>query len=63
MLFIVSDVQLRTSNGSTTDIVIERADGVKCERCWRVVTSVSTDPAWAGICERCQDALAQPTNA
>ncbi|HET9831327.1 MAG TPA: isoleucine--tRNA ligase [Vicinamibacterales bacterium] len=63
MLFIVSDVQLRTSNGSTTDIVIERADGVKCERCWRVVKSVSTDPAWAGICERCQDALAQPTNA
>jgi len=63
MLFIVSDVQLRASNGSTTDIVIERADGVKCERCWRVVTSVSTDPAWAGICERCQDALAQPTNA
>jgi isoleucyl-tRNA synthetase len=63
MLFIVSDVQLRASNGSTTDIVIERADGVKCERCWRVVKSVSTDPAWAGICERCQDALAQPTNA
>jgi isoleucyl-tRNA synthetase len=63
MLFIVSDVQLRAGNGSTTDIVIERADGVKCERCWRVVTSVSTDPAWAGICERCQDALAQPTNA
>jgi len=62
MLFIVSDVQLR-AGGDTTGIVIERADGVKCERCWRVVTSVSTDPAWAGICERCQDALAQPTNA
>jgi len=63
MLFIVSDVQLRPGDGNTTDIAIERADGVKCERCWRVVKSVSTDPAWAGICERCQDALAQPTNA
>ena len=63
MLFIVSDVQLRAGNGDTTDVTIERADGVKCERCWRVVKSVSTDPAWAGICDRCQDALAQPTNA
>jgi isoleucyl-tRNA synthetase len=64
MLFIVSDVQLRAGDGGTTDITIERADGVKCERCWRVVKSVSTDPAWAGICDRCQDALAtQPTNA
>ena len=63
MLFIVSDVQLRAGVGDTTEITIERADGVKCERCWRVVKSVSTDPAWAGICDRCQDALAQPTNA
>src|SRR5499427_7198607 len=63
MLFIVSDVQLRPGVSDTTDITIERADGVKCERCWRVVKSVSTDPAWAGICDRCQDALAQPTNA
>jgi isoleucyl-tRNA synthetase len=63
MLFIVSDVELRPGGGDTTSISIERADGVKCERCWRVVKSVSTDPSWAGICERCQDALAQPTNA
>jgi isoleucyl-tRNA synthetase len=62
MLFIVSDVELRDAQSNTTEIAIERADGVKCERCWRVVPSVSTDPAFAGICERCQDALAQPTN-
>ncbi len=58
MLFIVSEVQLRPGAGDTTEITIERADGVKCERCWRVVKSVSSDPAWAGICDRCQDALA-----
>jgi isoleucyl-tRNA synthetase len=62
MLFIVSEVDLRPGS-SETGISIERADGVKCERCWRVVKSVSRDPAWSGICERCQDALAQPTNA
>jgi isoleucyl-tRNA synthetase len=69
MLFIVSEVDVRP--GSETTIAIERADGVKCDRCWRVVKSVSTDPSWAGICERCQDALApfdsaqgrQPANA
>jgi len=63
MLFIVSDVQLRAGEDGATEITIDRADGVKCERCWRVVKSVSSDPAWAGICDRCQDALAQPTNA
>jgi len=62
MLFIVSEVELRAGSGGATEITIERADGVKCERCWRVVKSVSTDPSWAGICDRCQDALAQPTN-
>jgi isoleucyl-tRNA synthetase len=40
-------------------VTIERAGGVKCERCWRYVTDVSTDPASAGLCDRCQKALAQ----
>jgi isoleucyl-tRNA synthetase len=57
-LFIVSDVELRLSGSHERSVVIERAGGVKCERCWRYVPSVSTDPAWAGLCERCQDALA-----
>lgn len=32
---------------------VERADGLKCERCWRYVPSVSPN----GICDRCADAL------
>jgi isoleucyl-tRNA synthetase len=67
MLFIVSEVELRPASepaarppGST--VTIERASGVKCERCWRYVPAVSTDPAWAGLCDRCQEALAQPVN-
>src|SRR5205085_1137215 len=61
MLFIVSEVELR--EGSSPAVAIERASGVKCDRCWRYVKSTSSDPAWAGLCDRCQDALAQPTNA
>ena len=57
MLFIVSEVELRL--GDNPDIAIERAAGVKCERCWRIVPAVSNEPAWAGICDRCQDALAE----
>jgi isoleucyl-tRNA synthetase len=67
MLFIVSEVVLRPA---PTDVVahqeaearvtIERAGGVKCERCWRYVPEVSSDREWAGLCGRCQTALAEP---
>jgi isoleucyl-tRNA synthetase len=65
MLFIVSEVELRPEEGGHPDgprIAIERAPGVKCERCWRYVRTVSNVPAWAGLCDRCQDALAQTVN-
>ena len=73
MLFIVSDVELRSlparpeaapaaaggpREEGAVGVIIERADGMKCERCWRYVGTVSTDPESAGLCERCQDALA-----
>ena len=58
-LFIVSDVELRgAGQDAGRTVTIERAGGVKCERCWRYVPAVATDPAWAGLCDRCQDALA-----
>jgi isoleucyl-tRNA synthetase len=65
MLFIVSEVELRASNGSSeprsdTQVEIGRATGVKCDRCWRYVPSVSQDPEWAGLCDRCQHAMAVP---
>jgi isoleucyl-tRNA synthetase len=66
MLFIVSDVEVRArdaGHGETgVGVTIERARGVKCERCWRYVDKVSTDPAWAGLCGRCQEALAETVN-
>jgi isoleucyl-tRNA synthetase len=61
MLFIVSDLELRAGSAEGPDDVrvdVEKAPGVKCERCWRYVPSVSTEPEWSGICDRCVDALA-----
>jgi isoleucyl-tRNA synthetase len=69
MLFIVSEVELRKAPADVEAhaearprVSIERASGVKCERCWRYVPAVSTEPAWAGLCDRCQDALAETVN-
>ncbi len=66
MLFIVSEVELRPAPAArrrrASAIAIERAGGVKCERCWRYVPAVSSEPASAGLCERCQDALAETVN-
>ena len=60
MLFIVSEVETTERvTGEGLEISIDRAPGVKCERCWRYVPKVSTDPARPGICERCEDALAE----
>jgi isoleucyl-tRNA synthetase len=57
MLFIVSEVELRAASDSAVRITIEKAGGVKCERCWRYVPTVSSDPVRPGICDRCQNAL------
>jgi isoleucyl-tRNA synthetase len=69
MLFIVSDVELRpvpTALASPEEarphVTIDRAGGVKCDRCWRYVPAVSSEPATAGLCERCQEALAETVN-
>ena len=42
------------------NVRVQKADGVKCARCWRYVPSIRTDPDWAGICDRCVDSLAEP---
>jgi isoleucyl-tRNA synthetase len=44
---------------SGVQVRVDRADGVKCERCWRFVGTVTTE----GICERCVEALAEPVGS
>ena len=64
MLFIVSTVVLEhgaiaADSKAELGVAVSRATGAKCERCWRYVSAMSTDPAQAGICGRCQDALSE----
>jgi isoleucyl-tRNA synthetase len=66
MFFIVSDVALHIGPEDAAEdvrVVIEKAPGVKCDRCWRYVTSVRSDPDWAGLCDRCVEALTEPMSA
>ena len=65
MLFIVSELtlMLRPTDGpDELRVEVEKASGVKCSRCWRFVSSVRSEPDWAGICDRCVEALAEPVN-
>jgi isoleucyl-tRNA synthetase len=53
MLFIVSDVHLDTSlDREGLEVVVHKADGEKCPRCWRVVPVTPV----TGLCARCTDA-------
>jgi isoleucyl-tRNA synthetase len=61
MLFIVSDVRVR--DGSDLSIATAKAEGVKCDRCWRMVPSVASDAEHQGLCDRCVDALAEPVGS
>jgi isoleucyl-tRNA synthetase len=66
MLFIVSHLDLHTSNPSGADevqVAVDKAPGMKCERCWRYVPALRTDADWAGICDRCVAALAETVNS
>jgi isoleucyl-tRNA synthetase len=65
MLFIVSEVALTVGARDDADrlsVNIEKASGVRCDRCWRYVPSTRTEPDWAGLCDRCVEALAEPVN-
>ena len=54
-LFIVSQVVLEP--GDELRAIIERADGVKCERCWKYSTSVGHDETYPTVCDACSAAL------
>jgi isoleucyl-tRNA synthetase len=66
-LCIVSQVQVLDSapvsaqgaESSDLAILIEKADGKKCERCWNYSTHVGENPRYPSICERCSEALVE----
>jgi isoleucyl-tRNA synthetase len=57
MLFIVSQVTLDTAGPDGVSVSVLHAEGDKCERCWRIVSDISRDPGFAGLCSRCVAAL------
>ena len=61
-LFGVSQVDIEEANASEPRVFVDKATGVKCERCWRYVPEVSTTAEFRGLCERCVDALAETVN-
>ncbi|CUH75632.1 Isoleucine--tRNA ligase [Tritonibacter multivorans] len=39
-------------------VVFEKAEGEKCQRCWKILPDVGMTPAFPGTCGRCAEALA-----
>ena len=58
MLFIVSQVSLDVSGPDGVGVSVARAEGQKCERCWRVLSALAGDSEAPGLCARCVSALA-----
>jgi isoleucyl-tRNA synthetase len=58
-LFIVSQAEFVPVDleESGVEVIVSRAEGSKCPRCWRVVLSVSAASGMEGLCDRCVDAL------
>ena len=57
-LFIVSQVSLHSDphRADPIHITVQKAEGVRCPRCWRWVAELLTS-ALGNICPRCRDAL------
>jgi isoleucyl-tRNA synthetase len=56
-LFIVSQVGVERAAEGELSVQIDRAAGVKCERCWKYLTDVGANPAWPTICPPCAAAV------
>jgi len=52
-IFIVSAVQVEPATGQNLTIVVKRAEGQKCERCWNYSLSVGQSPKYPAVCQRC----------
>ncbi len=54
-LFITSEVKLTA--GDTFAAAVEKASGVKCERCWKYTHDVGVDAALPTVCGPCAEAV------
>jgi len=63
-LFVVSAVRLNSGapaadGQSGISVRVERAPGIKCERCWNFSTHVGEDHDYPMVCERCSAAISE----
>jgi isoleucyl-tRNA synthetase len=58
-LFIVSQVEVTNAPDADLSVTVQRANGVKCERCWKYTTDVGSDAAFPTVCAPCADAVKQ----
>jgi isoleucyl-tRNA synthetase len=64
-ILITSSVEIKDLGSFTgerelageVEVVVERAPGAKCQRCWNYRPSVDEDAARPGVCDRCASAL------
>ncbi|HVN95354.1 MAG TPA: isoleucine--tRNA ligase [Syntrophorhabdaceae bacterium] len=54
-VFIVS--QIAIARGGELNVVVEKAQGEKCERCWQYATDVSKEGTFPNVCRRCANTL------
>jgi isoleucyl-tRNA synthetase len=40
-------------------VLVSRASGTKCNRCWRYTNDTSNYGIWQNVCTRCQSALTE----
>jgi len=57
-LFIVSQVAVENGNRGEMAVDIERAEGGKCERCWKYRHEVGQSAEFPTLCAACQEAIA-----
>jgi len=54
---VVNDSIITTLEGATACVTVLKAQGQKCERCWRILPSVGKDKEHPTICERCANVV------
>jgi isoleucyl-tRNA synthetase len=57
MLLIVSSVAVEEAKAIQTEVIIEKADGTKCPRCWNYKADIGSDKDHPEICSRCARAI------
>jgi len=56
-VFIVSQVEVDEGPSDGLAVEIQRAEGTKCERCWKYTLDVGSDPEFPTLCAACSDAI------